>query len=164
MGGVRGTKTLGVALAVFVADCHRRGGCVCHGPVADQEMRKTGLARLGILGCFHPPGLAVPSLHRPSCYRVWKHPYYGSNDVIAEPGLAIIQSSQTDSLDSEDAKCIQALLEAVDSFVPEPVRPLDQLDLTIQFSDALLQNPQILPQSAQQTTESVRQTVLGISS
>ncbi len=37
-----------------------------------------------------------------------------------------LKALQADSPDSEDAKCIGELLEAVDTFVPEPVRPIDQ--------------------------------------
>jgi elongation factor Tu len=37
-----------------------------------------------------------------------------------------MKAVNTDDPNSEDAKCIQDLMDAVDSFVPEPVRPLDQ--------------------------------------
>jgi elongation factor Tu len=37
-----------------------------------------------------------------------------------------LKALQADAPDADDAKCIQELLDAVDSFVPEPVRPLDQ--------------------------------------
>jgi len=37
-----------------------------------------------------------------------------------------IKALQTDDPNGPDAKCIQDLMDAIDTFVPEPVRPLDQ--------------------------------------
>jgi elongation factor Tu len=37
-----------------------------------------------------------------------------------------LKAMQVDKPDHPDAKCIQELMDAIDSFVPEPVRPLDQ--------------------------------------
>ena len=37
-----------------------------------------------------------------------------------------MKAVNTDDPNGEDAKCIQDLMDAIDSFVPEPVRPLDQ--------------------------------------
>ncbi len=39
---------------------------------------------------------------------------------------AALAATKTDDPESEDAKCIQELLDAIDSFVPEPARPIDQ--------------------------------------
>ncbi|HOO20812.1 MAG TPA: elongation factor Tu, partial [Kiritimatiellia bacterium] len=43
--------------------------------------------------------------------------------IIRGSALKAVQSSDPNS---EDAKCIQELMDAIDKFVPEPVRPLDQ--------------------------------------
>ncbi len=37
-----------------------------------------------------------------------------------------LKAAQADKPDHPDAKCIQELMDAIDTFVPEPVRPLDQ--------------------------------------
>jgi len=37
-----------------------------------------------------------------------------------------LKALQVDSPDAEDAKCIAELLDALDSYIPEPVRPVDQ--------------------------------------
>ena len=53
-----------------------------------------------------------------------KYDFPGDDTPIIR-GSAMKAVQATDA-NSEDAKCIQELMDAIDAFVPEPVRPLDQ--------------------------------------
>ena len=53
-----------------------------------------------------------------------KYDFDGDNTPIVR-GSAL-KAIQTDDPNSDDAKCINELMDAIDSYIPEPVRPLDK--------------------------------------
>ncbi|MCR5709560.1 MAG: elongation factor Tu [Bacteroidales bacterium] len=53
-----------------------------------------------------------------------KYDFDGDNTPIIR-GSAL-KAIQTDDPNSDDAKCINELMDAIDSYIPEPVRPLDK--------------------------------------
>jgi elongation factor Tu len=50
---------------------------------------------------------------------------FDGDNIPIIPGSAL-KALASDDADSEDCKCIFALMDAVDSFIPEPVRPTDK--------------------------------------